>query len=128
MKTNRPIPPLLNWWVIWIALLSGLPMFFIFLGTSAPGNDRSSLSLFVPLVATALSISVVLRWVVIPRLENPQIALQMFIMGMATAEAICFFGIFLAPAYKTLAFVLSFLGILQFIPLFAGKFCQPPKP
>ena len=46
----------------------------------------------------------------------------MFVAGIAFAEASCFLGLFIFPAHQKELFILSALGILQFIPFFARRF------
>lgn len=70
----------------------------------------------------AFVISVIVRWIVLPRLQNAQLAFQAFVVGIAFAEATCFIGLFLSPAYKLELFTLSVLGIFQFIPFYARRF------
>jgi hypothetical protein len=67
-------------------------------------------------------VSVVVRWLVLPQAKEAQRAFVWFILGMAFAEAVCFIGLFLAPAHKLELFILSALGIFQFLPYYAAKF------
>lgn len=67
-------------------------------------------------------LSVVVRWLVLPRAVIPQLALPLFIVGIALAEATCFFGLFIFPEHKQALVLTSALGIFQFIPLFARRF------
>ncbi len=117
---------LLAWWVIWWAILSGLVLVYYFLGRgplppAEPGaNPLASLIGFVPLF-----VSVIIRWLVLPRSPAPAPAFAMFIVGLALAESCGLLGIFLGGPYREDLFVLGVLGVGQYVPLFARKFFEP---
>ena len=117
-NTNKP--PLIAWWAIWFSLQMGLIFFYIFLSAAAKVTSSGSPLWLIAL--GALVISSIIRWVMLPRFDNAQKAFPIFIMGMAFAESLCFFGLFLVPEHKLELFLLSFLGMLQFIPIFARRF------
>jgi hypothetical protein len=120
---NQAKQQLLVWWVLWVAFLSGIFMIYHFLGStaapSAPASSNSSTWLAggVPFV-----ISMIIRWGVLPRAWNAQTALALFVAGIAMAEMTCFLGLFLFPAHKQELFLVSVLGIFQFIPTFASRY------
>lgn len=121
--TNQSKQQLLVWWVLWAAFQTGVFMLYNLLGSpsaqvSSPALDPSLW--FVGIAPVALS--VVIRWFVLPRAKSAQSAFPLFVIGIAMAEASCFFGLFLFPAHKQELFLLSVLGILQFVPFFARRF------
>lgn len=66
--------------------------------------------------------SMVVRWIVLPRINQAQMGLAAFVIGIAFAESTCFMGLFIFPAHRSDLFILSMLGIIQFMPYFAGRF------
>ncbi|MEQ2006069.1 MAG: hypothetical protein ABMA26_04655 [Limisphaerales bacterium] len=120
--------PLMSWWTIWFALLSGLFVIFFVLGNQpgSAGNAQTS-QMFLGLGVLQVVASAVVRWVLLPKVQEAARAFPMFVVGMALAEGACFFGIFLVPAYKQELFFASILGVAQFVPFFASRFYEPPK-
>jgi len=117
---------LMVWWILWISILAGLIVIYCFLGRGplaapTPGaNPFGNLVGFVPLF-----VSIVIRWLVLPRATDPKVALGMFIVGLALAEACGFLGIFLGGPYRDSLFVLGVLGVTQYVPLYARKLLEP---
>ena len=117
---------LLIWWVIWGSLLMGLGLLYILLGrapakTPVTGeNPLTGLSGLAPLF-----ISIIIRWLVLPRFSDLQRALPMFVTGLALAEACGLLGIFLGGVYKDDLFLLGVLGITQYVPFFAKQYLEP---
>lgn len=109
--------PVLVWWVLWAATLSGLAAFYLFLKPSGPTESQASFR-FLPLAPFLAAVLV--RWLVLPRFHQRARAFPIFVVGVALAEACALMGIFLAPDLRTLYFILATLGLLQFLPLFAG--------
>ena len=122
MGDNRKAQ-LLVWWMLWLAFQTGGFFFYQFLGGSgspATAEDSGS-SLwamgFVPFAASAI-----VRWIILPRLRSATTSLPLFVVGIALAETCCFLGLFIFPAHKQELFVLSVVGIAQFVPIFAGRY------
>lgn len=117
---------LMIWWIIWGAVLAGLVVIYQFLGRgplppAAPGaNPLAGLAGLVPLF-----VSIIIRWLVLPRSTAPGPAFAMFIIGLSLAEACGLLGIFLGGPYREDLFVLGVLGVAQFVPLYARKFFEP---
>jgi hypothetical protein len=117
---------LLIWWIIWAAILSGLVVIYAVLGRAPaapppPGaNPLSGLSGLAPLF-----VSIIIRWLVLPRCSGLARALPLFVAGLALAEACGLLGIFLGGAYKDDLFLLAVLGIVQYVPFFAKGYLEP---
>ena len=117
---------LLIWWIIWAGILGGLCLiYFVFARTKplpAPVSKEvlGNLVGFVPLF-----VSIVLRWLVLPRYTEPARALIVFIVGLVLAEACGLLGIFFGGGYRDALFVLGVLGIIQFVPFYARKLHDP---
>ena len=117
---------LLIWWIIWAATLTGLGMIYLLLVQGKPlppasaENPLRGLIGFVPLF-----VSIVIRWLVLPRLTEPARAFVFFIAGVALAEACGLLGIFLGGPYRDSLFVLGVLGVTQYVPFYAKKLFDP---
>lgn len=124
--TNQAPPKPVVFWILWIAILSGLPMIYLVMGQSSTQTSSPSSSFPLGLAAglPPLVFSIVARWAILPRIDNPAKALSAFIVGMALAEGCGIIGIILGGEHKNLLFAAGVLGVLQYIPLFANRFGQ----
>lgn len=118
-------PPLLIWWVIWGAILSGLVVIYAFLGQRPTGAQTETTAVIDYIGVGPLVLSSLIRWWWFPRIERGTQALPIFIAGIALAEGSGIIGIFLS-VHATEMFVFGVLGILQWMPLFAGKYPSSP--
>ncbi len=128
MNTDQTPPKPQIFWVLWAALMTGLPIIYVVMGQSSSQsqNQSSGLPMGLLMALPPLVISIVVRWAVLPRIENATKALSLFVVGMAMAEGCGVIGIILGGAHKNLLFIAGLLGILQFIPIFASRFGQEP--
>jgi|SRR5665213_1699517 len=118
---------LMIWWIIWGGVLGGLCLIYFVFGRSQPLPAASTSELLANLVGfPPLFISVVIRWLVLPRYSEPGRALVLFIVGLVLAEACGILGIFLGGAYRDALFLLGVFGVVQYAPIFARK-CFEPK-
>ena len=117
---------LIVWWIIWAAMLVWLCALYFFLGRGplaplAPGaNPFANLVGFVPLF-----VSIIIRWLVLPRSTGPKAAFVMFIAGISLAEMCGMMGIFLGGPYREDLFILGVMGVTQYVPLYARKLFEP---
>lgn len=122
---RRP-PPLKAWWLLWAASLAGLCViwwnfgFLKLLGNEPHANPFYDLAGLVPLF-----VSIVLRWLVLPRYTEARRAFVIFVLGLALAEACGLLGIFLGGPYRDDLFLLGALGLAQFAPLYARRLGEP---
>lgn len=125
-------PQKIQFWIIWIAMLAGLPVMQIFVGGGWPeGDDQGDLSSGqLAIMAGGVFASTLVRWIVLPRIKNPQTLLTTMVIGLALAEATWFLGMFMIsgdfPDTQRSAFVLSFLGMCQFVPTYAAGLSSDP--
>lgn len=120
-----PVVPLLVWWVIWCAILTGLTAIYIFLGRRSGGEGLAGGNAMDYVGLAPLALSALLRWLVLPRVNQAGAALPLFVVGLALAEGGGILGIFLGEKRPEL-YVLGVLGILQWAPIFAGRYAPPP--
>jgi hypothetical protein len=107
-----------------VGLLGGQPggvilVYFVVIGDRAlPPVSREhplqGLIGFVPLF-----VSIVIRWLVLPRATDPNRAFILFIGGVALAEACGLLGMFAGGPYRDSLFVLGVLGVTQYVPFYA---------
>lgn len=117
---------LLIWWILWASVLAGLCVIYVVLGRSVPLPPPSAADLFVNLAGfVPLFLSVVIRWLVLPRYREPARALVIFIVGLSLAEACGMMGIFLGGPFRDALFLLGVLGITQYVPLYARRLYEP---
>jgi hypothetical protein len=120
---------LLVWWIAWAAVLGGLVVIYLVLGRGPvkpePVADKEVLKHLVGLVP--LFVSVVIRWLVLPRFDSLQRAFPLYIVGLALAEACGILGIFLGGPFRDDLFVLGVLGVTQFVPIFARQLTRPKE-
>ncbi len=134
----------LVWWALWAAFQIGIVIIYIFVGmpksqspVDVPGLAKHGKVTFSndlvdppakkepvlwQLALIPVLISVVLRWTVLPTIEEPTKALSVMVIGIALAEATCFQGIFIFPSHQFPLFFASAAGIFQFIPIYVGRY------
>jgi hypothetical protein len=116
---------LMVFWIIWASILAGLIIIYLFLGQK-PLKPVVAAELPVNLAGIVpLFISIVVRWLVLPRCEVLMRAFPVFIVGLALAEACGLMGIFLGGPYRESLFVLGVLGVTSYVPLFAKRLLDP---
>ena len=115
----------LIFWILWASILTGLVVIYVFLGRG-PVKPGGAADLPVNLAGVVpLFISIVVRWLVLPRATQLSSALGLFIVGLANAEACGLLGIFLGGPYRDSLFVLGVLGVTSYVPLFAKRLLEP---
>lgn len=121
---------LLVWWAIWGATAGFLLLlYFVFAyGKPLPANAATSelprnLAGIVPLF-----ISIVIRWLVLPRYQEEGRALVLFIAGISLAEACGILGLFLGGPYRDSLWFLGLLAVGQYLPFYARKLFDPKGP
>ena len=117
---------LLAWWIVWAAILTGLLLIGVAFGRGPqaplpPGaNPLANLVGFVPLF-----VSIIIRWLVLPRATDPRPAFVLFVLGVVLAEACGLLGIFLGGPYRQDLFLLGVLGVTQYVPFYAKRLFDP---
>lgn len=117
---------LIVWWVFWAATLTGLMLIYLFLAQGKPLPPASAENPLQGLVGLVpLFVSIVIRWLVLPRATDPNRAFVLFIVGAALAEGCGLLGIFVGGPYRDSLFVLGMLGVAQYVPFYAKKLFDP---
>jgi hypothetical protein len=117
---------LLVWWIIWASVLSGLVLIYLLLAQGKPLPPVSQENPLQGLIGIVpLFVSIVIRWLVLPRQTVEGRAFVLFIVGLALAEGCGILGIFLGGPYRDSLFVLGVLGITQYVPFYAKKLFDP---
>lgn len=117
---------LLVWWVFWAASLGGVVMIYLLLAQGKPLPPASAENPLQGLIGLVpLFVSIILRWLVLPRATEPNRAFVLFVVGVALAEACGILGIFLGGPYRDSLFVLGVLGVAQYVPFYAKKLFDP---
>ncbi|MDP2137201.1 MAG: hypothetical protein Q8J74_05055 [Candidatus Didemnitutus sp.] len=124
-EVQRVRGQLLVWWIIWGSLLAGLGLIYVVIGPArgpavSAENPLTDLSGLVPLF-----LSIIIRWLVLPRYTEAPKAFVMFVLGLALAESCGLLGIFFGGPYRDDLFVLGLLGIGQFVPFYARRLYEP---
>lgn len=107
------------WWIIWFSVLSSLLVIHLILPAQNVPPSTGVLT-YLPLLPFFLGLAV--RWMVLPRLRAKEHAIVAFVLGLALCESCGLLSIFLTPEMRMTYMALAVFGVLQFIPLFAGRF------
>ena len=125
-EAQRLKAQILIWWIIWAAVLAGLIAIYFLLGRDSQIPDGKENHSLVGLVGfVPVFVSIVIRWLVLPRARGLSRALPMFIVGLALAEAGGLLGVFMGGAYRDDLFLLGVFGVFQYMPIFARRIAEP---
>lgn len=115
----RKTSPILVWWIIWVAIVTGVIVIFAVVPPSGSAPELPGLR-YLPI--GPLMVATAIRWFVLPRFKERGRAFPIFVIGLALAEGGGILGMFLVPELRSTYFVLSLVGLAQFVPLFAARF------
>src|SRR6267154_1633328 len=109
------------WWIVWAGVLGGLLVVGLAFGRG-PVKPAVSAELMVNLIGVVpLFLSIIIRWLMLPRFDNLTRAFPLFIFGLAQAEGCGILGIFLGGPYRDSLFVLGVLAVTSYVPVFAKR-------
>lgn len=116
---------LMIFWLIWGSILAGLVVIYAFLG-QGPVKPVVAADLPVNLAGIVpLFVSIIIRWLLLPRFHDFSRVLPVYIIGLALAEACGLLGVVLGGPYRESLFVLGVLGVTSYVPLFAKRLLEP---
>lgn len=119
----------LIYWVIWGAILAGLLVIYLVFGRRPLPEEVASRQVLTGLIGFApLFVSVVIRWLILPKFTDATRALPLFLAGLALAEMCGLLGIFLGGPYRDDFALLGALGIAQYLPYLLPRLFAPPAP
>lgn len=125
--TTKKIPQALLERIIWCAITTGLIVIYFTVGqdhAKTAATPAPAALAFIGILPLAFSTA--MRWMMLPRMTEPQKRLPLFIVGVALAESCGVLGIFLGGEHKDTLFVLSLLGLAQYFPAFLPRLGPPP--
>ena len=109
------------WWVIWFAILSGSILIYVMLGLKGGRPTPAATAPLAFVGVGPLVISVVLRWLVIPRVTERKRGLTVFVTGLALAEGATILATFLGSGTARDAIaVAGIAGVALWAPVFAA--------
>lgn len=115
--------------MVWVGILLGLLAIYFVIGRKPLPANMPPAQAVTGLVAFApLFVSVVIRWLVLPKHTNAMKALPLFVAGLALAEACGILGIFLGGPYRDDFALLGALGVVQYLPFLLRRLFEAPAP
>ena len=117
---------LLVWWIVWGAMLPWILILQLLFKPAPVDPAIRAADLLVQLVGLVpLFLSIIIRWLVLPRSTSLAAAFPLFVAGLVLAEACGLLGIFLGGPYRDALFLLGVLGVTQYVPVFARRLGEP---
>src|SRR4051794_8666789 len=86
-------PPAVIWWVLWLAIFGATVGVYLLFGRRPAPPGAGGVMSWIGL--GPLAVSMVVRWLVLPRVKIPMQAFVVMIIGLATAEAATILASFL---------------------------------
>lgn len=113
-------------WIIWFAMLQGVFVIQWVLGRGIPGGENAEIPMagwLWLLCFGPVAVATVIRWLVIPKIKEPQQQLTAMIVGLALSEAPVFFSLFLIgpdyPQNQIAVLMVAVVSLIQFAPSYA---------
>ncbi len=110
-------------WIIWFAILQGAFIIHFVIGGGFPSGDNveEPMAAFLwVLCFVPIAIATIIRWIMIPKLEEPQKKLVAMIAGLALSESPIFFSLFLIgsdyPQNQIAVLIVAVLSLIQLAP------------
>jgi hypothetical protein len=122
-------PAVILMWLFWCLFAASLVVYRVMLvgnadkahSIAAPQSVSAYIVYVIPVV-----LAVAMRWLVIPKVRNPFLALIPFLFGLSVAEVLTFCGIFVFQQQFSLFFYTNWLLLLQMMPLWGCKRDETP--
>ncbi|MEP2775626.1 MAG: hypothetical protein ABJQ29_03345 [Luteolibacter sp.] len=123
-ENKQNAPKVIVFWIIWFAIFNGLFILQFFAAGGIPtGENVGDAPLVFVAVAGALAfVSMLIRFIVIPKLDTTEKLLPAMIIGLAMAEAVGIIGMFVIgkefPETRMALFVASVSAVAAFAPVY----------
>ena len=117
-------------WTIWFALFASVFIYRHYLIKPGPGRDSFDGTvdpLMIFLLFGPMAVSLFARITLVPRARHSGQLLVAMIIGLAAAESLTFFGIFLYRSYESLFIGVSLGLMLLFVPAFLPDVPRSPR-
>jgi len=131
-SSQEPPPTALVFWIIWFSLFSGMFVIMMFAGGGWPGGENTEPYLSAPMFWIPVGMffaSMIVRWLIIPRINNPTALMPPAVIGMALAEGCLILALFALPEGmiegKRLLCVLAFIGVGLYAPIYLNNDSGP---
>jgi len=106
------------WWLVWCAVLvQQLALHSWRLGGSGFRDNPAFSRVSLVIILAPFGISMIVRWLAIPRISSPVGAFFLFAGGLGLAGGTALATSFLDVPYKQIVFFICLAGILTFVPL-----------
>jgi hypothetical protein len=110
---------LLVMWVVWAVQLAALVGCYLYVASDRAETPAPQL---INLIGVGpFFLSVIIRWLAMPRVKDPMRLVVLFLVGCAMGELCGFLGIFFGGAHEQIMFVLGLFAVGQFLPIFARR-------
>ena len=90
---------LLLWWGLWASFLVGIFVIYFALRPASFESDVPGSPALWPVGVVPTFASILVRWVLLPRLSNARAALPGFLIGLSLAEVPCYLALFWFRVY-----------------------------
>jgi CDP-diglyceride synthetase len=131
MNPNKtPTPNIAVFWIIWFAIMNGLfiMLFLVAGGIPKGANQGPPPTWIVGACAALVVVAVAIRFLLIPKIKQIAQLLPAMIVGMAFAEAVGIFAIFLLgkefPETRMSLFLTSAFTVLIYAPSYASNLAK----
>ena len=113
-------------WILWFAFLQSAFVVHFVIGGGFPEGENVAEPMAVWLWAACvvpIIIAAAVRWLVIPKVKDPQQMLVAMIIGLALSEMPILFSLFLIgsdyPQFQIVVLMLAVVSLIQFAPSYA---------
>ena len=106
-------------WLVWVIVFTGILAIRTRYGEANPESEDIS-PIYLSITLLLLLVSLVIRVLIIPKIDLLKKKLIYYFYGLATAESIVLCGVFLYPYFQDFSTVLSATVVLVYFPFFIG--------
>jgi len=128
----NPAQAALTMWVIWFAIVTGLFIIRVFAAPALMQEDSGQpleLGLISAIALTSAAGGMIVRWLVIPRIQSLEARLQAMVVGLALCEGCGILGMFVAGGGEEarLLFSVSAACLIVSAPIYT-RAARKPSP